>query len=374
MKTTYSVLFCVVVLNSMAQSNFNLNLSSSTGFEYNVFNANEEQIIIRDGIEEPALQRGYFQRIRIASGWSIKSKHHTLKINGAWQQDYFPELKVANLTRPSARVRYTLKINKRHSFSLTARYRGYQTNRPEDDTEVLRPPRAYNRYETIGKYVWKPFKGTTMDFQGGIVKQMYKTDELRTFFYDAWESGLGLNQRLFKGKRHSHSLEVRGEYAVRHYFDAVVNPDTDDETIREREWRYIRLTGNYSWSFRKRLKVSIGATADERQDMLQNRFGYRQYQSFIKIALKSKKFDFSVRGSAARRDYHTLRANSESVVLLRHDYLRANLNFAWKISKRFHIIGRASAIRRIRNLPEGARSFLSYDNALVSLGLKINLF
>ena len=374
MKIVYSALFFVIVLNGAAQSDFDLSFASSTGYEYNVFNANANQFIIRDSVEETALQSSYFQRIQIATGWSIKSKHHALKLNGSWQQDYFPELKIANLTRPNARIRYTLKINKKHSFSLTAQYRGYQTQRPEDDTEVLRPPRAYHRYNGLGKYSWKPFKGTSMYFQGGLIKHIYKTTVLREFFYDAWESEVGLTQRLFKSKKQSHSIGVRAEYAVRHYFDANIDPMTNDETIKKREWRYLRLTGTYAWSLRKRLKISIGASADERQDILQNRYGYRQYQSFLKIALKSKKFDFSVRGSAARRNYHTLRANSESVELLRHDYLRANINLVWKVSKRLHVIGRASGISRIRNLPDGARSFLSYDNALVSLGLKFNLF
>ncbi len=374
MKIIHLIVLVFLFEGLAGQRYFNLSAETSTGYEYNVFNANVNKVIIIDEVAESALKSGYFQNVNLASSWKIKSKHHEFRLKGNIEKDFFSELKIADLTRSSISAQYKWKLNKANSFSIAGRWNSYMTNRPEDDTEVLSPPRAYERSQLSVKYNIKPIASSNIYLQATVLRNDYRTNEDRTFYYNGLKSTISIRQRLFNSSKHSHYWSLKADYSKRSYLDTTYDDLEDEEIIKEREWKYYRLSSEYDWNIKKKLKMTIGMNATERQDILQDRFGYRQYQPFLEFTIYRKRLDVSFKGSVARREYHTLKASRDSDVALRHDYFRGSLKVKYSISKNFHLILNSRVVRRSRNMPEGAASFLSYDNAIVSLGVRYNVF
>ena len=360
--------------NALGQSGFDLSVESRGGYEYNVFNANENRTINRGDEVVLALQSGYFQHFNVSSGLKLEGKYHKLQLDASLKYDYFPELREATLMRPKIGLKYTFKFNKAHSLAFGGNYNMYNTNRPADDTEVLLAPRSYKRLKYNAKYTLKLFKGNQLYVKAERIQNDYRTAENRIFIYKANELTASLSQRLFNSKKQSHSIGVKFRHAVRFYEDVTFFEDSEEEIEREREWQYFVLTGEYSWRMKKKFKLTLGFIGTERRDIIQDRFGYRNYQPYLKFSIKRKRVELSLKTSVARRDYFTLKANTSTDELLRHEYLRAALNLNLRLSKKLLLSIKGSGIRRIRNFPEGATSFLAYDNAVVSIGLKYDLF
>ena len=146
------------------------------------------------------------------------------------------------------------------------------------------------------------------------------------------------------------------------------------ESIKEREWLYYFVRVDYTWNIKRKFKFQLGVNALERKDLIQDRYGYRKYQPFIKVVFKGKKLDIGISNSVSRRTFHTLRATDTAETPLIHEYIRASVKITWKPSEKLHVILKSSAIRRIRNFSEGAKSFLSYDNGVASLGVRWHIF
>jgi len=358
---------------AISQSKIALDIVTRSGYEYNVFNANASNMIFNGDVGERALKSGFFQYMGAGISWKIKSAHHEVSLNGKLRMEYFPKLPVANLFRPNLKLKYVLKANENHFLTLEGGYSKYRTNRIEDDTELLKPPRAYDRSSLLAKYNVNLFKGNKIYIQGKLIKTDYITEKSRVFYYQEYLLTMSIDQRLYNSKRQSHKLGIKANYSDRFYFDSTYEEDLDKEIIKERHWNYFSVSGEYTWNYKKKFKMTFGMNALERKDILQDKFGYRQYQPFVKISMKRKKIKLSFKSSAARRTYHTLEAFSNSGQPLTHEYLRASGAIELKLSKKVKITCKASAVKRIRNFPEGAKSYLSYDNAVVSLGLKFKI-
>ena len=374
MKNLSFVFLLMLNISAFCQSDFRLNLESRSGYEYNVFNANNTVTLVDEGDSIPAVQSSNYQHFSGSASLNFKSKYHRLQIDGRLWYDYYPELKVANLIRPKAGIKYTLKASKKHSFSLEGNYNAYRTNRPADDTEVLLPPRSYERLRANAKYALKPFKGNQIYFKAEGIRNDYQTQDDRIFNYNALEYTGSLSRRIYYSKRQSHTVGFKAIYTKRLYEDIRFIEDTDEVTERDREWIYTRYIIDYTWRWQKKYKLVFGFSKTDRRDILQDRFGYTNYQPYMRFSIKGKRIKLSMRASVARRDYLTLRANSNSSELLQHEYLRAGMNAQVKLSERLSLTIKASGIRRFRNFSEGATSFLAYDNFNVSMGLKYNLF
>ena len=69
----YTFVLQLLALASDCQQSFGVSLETRSGFEYNVFNANEDRVVLRNGIEQSALQSAFFQRVQAGISWGIKS-------------------------------------------------------------------------------------------------------------------------------------------------------------------------------------------------------------------------------------------------------------------------------------------------------------
>lgn len=364
--------FCSISISG--QSNFDLRIGSRAGYEYNVFNVNADKVIENNGTSVRALKSAYFQNVNLYTSWKIKSKHHEFGLNGDWSKDYFPQLNVANLLQSNIGIRYKLKMHKRHSLSINGKLKKYETNRPEDDTEVLRPPRAYNRLQYSIRYNLKLFSKSKIYIQATARDNQYITDSNREFYYNSLKYTFSYEQKLYSSKKISHSWNTRAGYETRFYNDIEYDELSDEESIEEREWRYYSFSTEYELKIKKKFKLVTGASAIMREDLIQNRFGYRQLQPYIKLGIDRNKINVSMKGSVARREFQTLKANASTDIPLIHNYIRGSLSIKYKVSKKLHFDLKARVVSRSRNLPFEATSFLAYDNALISLGVKYMIF
>ena len=371
-----SSLLCVHILlwnTSQAQFKVRLNIGSSSAYEYNVFNANPSRQRLQNGQVVNPLQSGYFQRMEGQFQLSKKGQYQTLALDVSAQYDYFPNLEVANVLRPNLKLNYRLHPSKNHRFSVTARRMEYRTNRPEDDTEVLRPPRSYTRTQVNTKYQWKLGNRNTSYVDISWRQQEYDTPENRTFFYHAWSGLISSEQVLYKSKQHKHKLQMKASYSQRRYWDE----ELDDEDLveeEERDWRYMEASLAYSWRHKKGLNIRLGMEWNQRQDLIQDRFGYQQFESNLQIGVRKKKVEWTMKASFAERRYQTLTINSTSNDLLIHYYVRTGMEVKWKIKKKTALYIGVRGIHRRRNSNENARIFLDYDNVITRLGIKQTLF
>ena len=354
------------------QTDFDLNVESNSGYEYNVFNAHPSETFTQNGTKENALQSGYFQNIRITSSWGLKTKYHYMSVRGEFKKDYFPLLKVANQYRPNARLKYTFKPSEDQYLTIYGRYNKYETNRPENEEEVLLLPRAYDRYQVLAKYNIELPLNRVVYAQVNWRYNDYATVATRDFYYKSINARLSIEQSLFKNKRESHALQVQFEYGIRNYYDFDFSKEK--EAFRERKWLYYIIESEYEWKVKKRMKMILGLSAVKRMDVYQERFGYTQFRPYVELEFKHKRFEFDVISSFTRGVYQSIKAEKGSDVMLKHNYLRARMTITWKPIKRTEFIFRTSLISRRRNLPESASSFLSYDNAILSLGMNYKFY
>ncbi|MDF1696154.1 MAG: hypothetical protein P1U56_09995 [Saprospiraceae bacterium] len=372
----YRLLFLFMLFSSefYGQQFFTLDFGTRNGYEHNVFNGNESRRLIQDGDTISSIQSGYFYSLSAMVNWKIKSERQELQLMGKWGKDYFPRLNEADLIRPQARIKYVLKMHKRHTVYASAQHSQYLTNRPEDDTEVLRPPRAYKKNTVDLKYSLKPFQGNRMSFETGYVQKLYQTDDTREFHYHGMNYEFSMSQRIKKSKRWSHYFKVDATYSIRNYEDITFVNDSEEDIERFRDWRYSSLTGTYEVKYRKQFKWVLGARVLDRRDVLQNRFSYFQYQPFSRILIKSKNVEYSMKASVVHRVYDTLKAQTNLTTPLKHIYFRMSASLNVQFNERIRMLSRISWVKRTRNLEEGARSFLGYENLLASIGLNFRLF
>lgn len=374
LKEKLIVLCLLISCLCFGQRSLEMKLESRRGYEYNVFNANENKIIVRDGEDISALQSGYFQHLGLSLYGKIKSNKHMVKLGGTLRKDIFSHLKIANLFRPNARIKYSYKAHKNHVVTFEARYRQFRTNRLENGDEVLRPPRAFSRLQFSLKYKFKISKRNTTTWIVDGRKNDYFTDQYRSFYYRSWGSRLSITQRLKKSNTTIHALHLEGGLHVRYYDD--ISFDEEEEVVGHelREWHYIHVSGAYKVELQKRWKCSFGVNGTRRKDLLQDKYGYNEYQPFFDVDFRTKGVKVSFRTSRSIRKYGALKARADMDFALEHKYWRASLDISMKVSQQLTVVFRSTGVSRRRNYEEGAKSFMSYDNAVVSLGVRFEPF
>ncbi len=353
----------------LSQQQWKLQMGSSSGYEYNVFNVHPSQGYIVDGVSESALQSGYFQHVLLGASYKLKRKKHQLFIQTIGQMDYFPLLPIVNLYRPTISLSYRYKYSKFQQWSFKSSYGAYITNRVENQDEVLRPPRSYQRVQLRLNYELKPFRGNISRLEAHWRHHRYNTEEMRLFYYRSFGLKASMEQSIFKNKTFRHSLALESEVVQRMYTDIEFDSIEDEENMEERLWRYAQFRSFYSFTKKRFLKTSVGVDRTTRLDIIQERFGYTQNQCFVKMRVDNKKMNYQCRISAAHRVYHDLMAAREIDEPLVHNYFRGYFKATRTWNKKLDVYLKIQGVHRTRNYSEVATSFLAYTNGVVRLGI-----
>ena len=375
-KTWVYGIWACCMLNSVelvGQSKMKLHFSTLSGYEHNVFNANRNTVVVLDDGVDLALRSGYYQKVKFYHVLSFKKNNHDLNVSSTLQHDYFPILSEASLFRPSIKARYSLTLKKKHKLSLSSRFNRYITNRPEDQEEVINPPRAYHRRQYWLRYQVKYKPRSSFYIEGNIRNNKYLTEEDRTFWYESTGISTGVSHRMKKGKKQSQFLESKLSFNRREYTDIQFDFESDKEVEKLREWSYLLFNSYYTLERKKLYKLSIGMQFIQRNDIIQNRFGYNQYQFLLRYDCNYKKVMISFKGSLAHRQYHSIKARKGEDNLLIHNYIRSNIGFTYKVENNIDIVANLNWISRQRNFSNGAVSFLSYNNANINFGIKYKI-
>ncbi|MGK0316823.1 MAG: single-stranded DNA-binding protein [Saprospiraceae bacterium] len=161
-------------------------------------------------------------------------------------------------------------------MTIGSEYKKHRTNRIEDDSDVIIAPRSFDKSLLFMKCNINLIKGNRINIQGQFLNTSYVTREDREFYYNEYKLKSSLQQMSFKSDRNSHSLGKRYDYSVRYYVDNKYDEKLNKKNMKERKCTYHNPTGKYIWKLKKKAKLTLGMTATERFDVIQNKFGYHQ--------------------------------------------------------------------------------------------------
>ncbi len=377
------ILILFLPLFAQAQSPWQIEFDTRSGYEYNIFNANENRVFIsEEGDTSSAVQSGFFQHFGMQVGWKKEIKAHQLSFKARGRYAYFPELSTASLFRPELQVGYAYSINKKTAIFFKGRFLKYQTNRIPDDTNVLLPPQSYNRGQADLGVKFRPFKYNKSQLRATFFRKAYFSDEDRSLRYNAFQINAETKQRFKRKGKPSNYLSLEFDFTRRQYvderwiFEDVEEEDMEEEEefaeliINYRTWQYLTAKVEYSFAFNKALRWKTGLLWQNRQDIRDQRFGYQQWQPYIKMELKKGKVSANWKIEGIFRQFTHLSASKTSSVLLRHQYLRASFNFDYALDAHWSIMVQANYRQRWRNEAENASTFLPYTRGILSAGIK----
>lgn len=368
-RTTVIILFFLPIF-LIGQNPVQFQIGTHAGYEYNVFNANKNKLLVTEEDTISALQSGYFQNINLKAEFEKDVKQHSLNVYSKMNFDYFPSVKAANLFRPDLGLKYEFDLNKNSSIFLKTRFLQYKTNRMNDEEEVLLIPTSSARIGGDFGYKFKPFKYNKSQIRFSYYEKKYQANEERQLKYDAILINFQTSQRFKKERKVYHYLTLELDFANREYYQTYFEEEEEEEKEKERIWRYYSGDLSYSYAFTKETRLKIGLAAQVRTDVLDERFGYKQWRPYLKWTMKKVQWQIAAKVEGVFRHFTHLQVNDENETLLVHRYLRASFFIDYEVNEQLKLTLRSNFRLRKRNYAQGAVSYLGYTNTLVSFGVK----
>jgi hypothetical protein len=287
--------------------------------------------ISEEGDTSSAVQSGMFQQFSLKADWKRQFKKHQISLGGKTRFDYFPGLTEANLFRPEARLNYAYIVNKNQSFFFKSRYIMHRTDRIPDETSVLILPRSYQRWQSDLGYKFRPFDNNRSQVQLSVFRKIYDPSENRSLMYDAFQVNFKTKQRFKQKGRPSKYLTLELDFAKRNYLDERFEEEGEgsEEIINYRNWQYHTVDVEYSFAPSKKLRWKPGIAFQQRLDILDEKFGYRQVEPYLKVGFEEEKVSLDLKLQTTFRYYTGLEAAKDSEALLRHQYLRVGMSFKY---------------------------------------------
>lgn len=389
MKRVLIVILLVLPLVVSAQNPIQFQIGTRSGYEYNVFNANPNRLIVsEEGDSTSSVRSGFFQHFDVQANWKKKFDAHQLSAKVRTRYDYFPQVNAANLFRPELSLGYGYKFNKKTSLFLKTRYLKYQTNRIPDDTESLILPPAYQRLGADVGLKFKPRKNNKSQIRFSLLEKNYQSSETSSLKYNSLGVNFKSSQRIKRKGKPSNYISFELDFRRRNYMrtifgealDEGFEEELDDEgledfeevedQIQRRIWQYHTAQVEYTFAQSKTLKVKTGLAFQQRLDLLDKKFGYHQWQPYVKLEMKKERLKFAWKVEGVLRSFSHLKAKSGSEDLLKHKYLRSTLSLDYAMTKNLDFTVRGNFRNRWRNFSNGATSFLPYTNGMISAGIK----
>lgn len=379
----YCFMFCVFLsLKISAQSPYTLQIETSSGYEHNVFNGYGGNRIATSNknVPQAKLSSGFFQRADLQFAWKKEFGAHAFAVKNRLRYTYFPQELRANLFRPQLSVFYQYSVNKKLSFFVRGSYLRYKTNRQANETEVAVIPSSYHRGLARIGTKFLAAKRNKISVELLVLQKNYATDRNGRLRYQAFGLNVQSKQQFKQKGKPSTYLSFVVDVNRRVYWDQLFENIEGEEEEAEFElgeaennriWQYHTVKLVYTIPVSKKVKWKVGTAFQERLDLLEGQFGYRQLQGFVELSLKIKKMDIKWRGEAFQRRFKDLFADEEEDFLLKHHYLRSTLRMSYQLDDQWSLTSLVTFKRRWRNFPQGYTiSYLPYTNALISFGIK----
>ena len=375
------VLLLPIIL--MAQNPIKLSIETRSGYEYNAFNGNKMKAILdEDGNSLISIRSGFYQRWAVRGSWKKKLKAHTLGFSAKASKDEFWALKSANSFRSDYQFSYTYKVKKNTFWYYKAQFSTYRTNRIANATEVISIPSAYKRLGSNLGYKFRPHKKHKTQIEVTALQKTFQADNDRQLSYFDFGLELTSTQKFKKKSKPASYLTLSLGIHQRNYVDRPTDDFWDldelgEETIdfdslnEYRTWVFQTLKLDYTFKVNEALKITSGIALQQRLDIIEAQFGYRQWQPFTTIVWEINKLKLHWKLSSTFRTFSQLKADEHDLFALKHQYLRSALlatyplNDSWLLSAQFNLR------KRWRNQPPDAtNNYLSYLNARISIGIK----
>ena len=144
----------------------------------------------------------------------------------------------------------------------------------------------------------------------------------------------------------------------------------DDEEVTERFWRYAEIEASYRFYINKRNRLKIGLSTQQRLDVGDERFGYRQITPSVEWLMKKKNWNLKWKTSYTRRDFTDLIIDRDEELTLQYQYLRSAIEIEYKWKKNWTIVANFGMVKRWSNNPDTTRqSYREYLNGIGKIGI-----
>lgn len=351
------------------KTSFKGQLGSGAGYEYNVYNAGNNQFFLIGEDSVVGIQSGFFQRLQLNTSGKISHQRSALGFKFRTRYDYFPSLTEANVIRPEASVSYQYKLKKFHSLFWEGNYVLNKTNNLEDATSVINTTNSYRRAWMELGYKFRPIRFNASKLTLSLQDKAYAEQETGQLRYASKRVDFQSKQR-FKRKGGSLQYLILDAYVEQRNYEDIRFFENEEEEFKERIWRYYAGKISYEKAVKDKLKLGFGLSYLERTDILAERLGYQQPSLFTEFGYKDDKWILSMKLQYDYRQYTNLKARSDQEEELLHQYLRASLRANYNIADQWEWQTSLQVRQRWRNYAEGATRFLPYTNVVLSSGLR----
>ncbi|NRB53988.1 MAG: hypothetical protein HRU41_40445 [Saprospiraceae bacterium] len=357
------------------KTSFKWQLGSGAGYEYNVYNAGNNQFFLIGEDSIVGIQSGFFQRLQLNVAGKISHRQSTIGFKLRNRYDYFPSLTEANVIRPEVSVFYQYKLKKFHSLIWEGNYVLNRTNNLEDATSVINTTNSYRRAWMELAYKFRPIRFNASKLTLSLQDKAYAEQETGQLRYVSKRINFQSKQRFKrKGKNPQYLIldayvEQRNYEDIR-FFEIEEEEEEFEEEFKERIWRYYTGKVSYEKAVTDQLELGFGLSYLERTDVLADRLGYQQPSVFTQLSYEDDKWSILMKLQYDYRQYRNLKASNNQEDKLLHQYLRASLRANYKIADQWEWQTSLQVRQRWRNYSAGATRFLPYANVVLSSGLR----
>jgi len=396
----FLLIFLFIPFINHAQSEFKLSVDNRSGYEYNVFNQAPLQYTADTANLNP-IQSGFFQQVGFGSTLKKTVKSHQFSWTTKARLDHFWQLSAANLQRWEIGVGYRYQWNKRKHLRFHLKYLSYQTNRQDNGTAVINIPAAYQRWNSRLAYQWQPFKRNKSIFSMALSKRDYAATQNDQLKYWRYEGNFSTSQRFKRKGKKSSYLSWEMNFQQRDYTNSVLGnfrkiddleileaeeweyeeaiaaeewENEEDDPNTYRRWQYFKTSVDYAFYVKPSLKLTTGISYEQRKDIWDERFGYRQFGHYFYLKWKKQQWQATWRIATTYRQFSRLFADENEAYLLLHLYLRNSFSVSYEFNESWSVTSNLNVRKRWRNQPlESKNSYLPYLTGLVSIGIRYKI-
>ena len=383
----YKIIILVIFITPvalLAQTNLEFSFGSFGGYENNIFNVPS---VWTGEDENSQLQSGMFVLNDLKLGVNIDTKRHQYALIGRGTHTLFPGIDAANLFNGKIDSKYSFSPQSKLKFYLKNHWLTKQRNNTIDETEEFRTPRSYHHLNGLIGLEYKINKKLKLSPEFFAARRMYSPTEESSLTYNEIGVTLKATQRIKLKQKQRLYLNNKTTFFNRYYldvteeFDESFNEEEEEEleeevfiTENRRHWQYISNTFDLRFKLKNDTRLKWGLQLEQRNDLSQNRFGYREYESFLEWSKTIEHWFIKFRASYANRQFTDLIIDNANATHLVYNFVRGSMTINYQLNDKWVIESKFNASLRNSNNPSTATySYREYFNYFTQLGLRLSL-
>ena len=284
-------------------------------------------------------------------------------------------------------IKYHLKTKKGNLLVSKLMYRDYVKTGGQDQDNLIGAPLSYKRIILENGYSIKLNRYWGLSITPRTIGKFYKRRGFNQFKYlhndistvlayryslknkIGYRLSTNLGQRNYSIQKQSNTAENDPDFLDSNEV-FIVNGNDDNSN---RMWRYYSVNLGTKIPLGKKFKAIVAAGFVLRNDILDDRLGYRQSIIGLDIQYSHKKLKLSGGINHLGRTYTTLSA-SGTASLLRYDYIKLRGNASYSFSNRLQAFAQFGCTRRVSNSDlETNRTLRSYFIGECSMGMRFSI-